>query len=303
MILFLFFSFAGQGLTFDNRVYGVLCIWLRMSSDSDVLEEDDTFVQYGDNGELVFHREERASMEELLADAEDITSESDWSHHSSPQKPIRSSPEPTIEQQCSSRISRAPGARSRDSGCPVRECPFVGRKLKFHVQSEHLPRIVWDNPQPPIKEEKLGEWTEGRYQLLLFLSRALVGSERVEDLVRWAEEVLSPLVPVQSQILDQSQQQMRSLSRWMRWVDPGQFQLRPINSPSVLIHWRYQVLMAENLEPAQRLEFLHFGHAFMSNLDNVQSSVFPYALLHSSNARTLAGGSSKEPPREVPRHS
>lgn len=128
-----------------------------MSSDSDVLEEDDTFVRYGDNGELVFHREERASMEELLADAEDITSESDWSHHSSPQKPIRSSPEPTIEQQCSSRISRAPGARSRDSGCPVRECPFVGRKLKFHVQSEHLPRIVWDNPQPPIKEEKLGE--------------------------------------------------------------------------------------------------------------------------------------------------
>lgn len=41
----------------------------------------------------------------------------------------------------------------------------------FHVQSEHLPRIVWDNPQPPIKEEKLGEWTEGRYQLLLFQER------------------------------------------------------------------------------------------------------------------------------------
>lgn len=61
--------------------------------------------------------------------------------------------------------------------------------------------------------------------------------------------------------------------------------------------------MAENLEPAQRLEFLHFGHAFMSNLDNVQSSVFPYGLMHSSNARTLAGGSGNEPPREVPRHS
>uniref|UniRef100_K1QTW7 Uncharacterized protein n=1 Tax=Magallana gigas TaxID=29159 RepID=K1QTW7_MAGGI len=119
-----------------------------MSIDNDVLEEDDTFVRYGDNGELVFHREE------LLADAEDITSEYDWSHHSSPQKPIRSSQEPTIKQQCSSRISRVPGARSRDSGCPVRECPFVGRKLKFHVQSKHLSGIVWDNPQPPIKEDK-----------------------------------------------------------------------------------------------------------------------------------------------------
>lgn len=242
---------------------------------------------------------ERASMEELLADTEEITSESDWSHHSSQQKPMRSTPEPTIERQSSSRGRRTPGARSRDSGCPVRECLFVGRKLKFHVQSGHLPRIVLDNPQPPIKEE----WTEWRYQLLLFLSRALVGSERVEDLVRWAEEVLSPLVLVQSQILDQSQQQIRHLSRWMRWVDPVQFHLQPINSSSVLIHWRYQVLMAEQLEPAQRLEYLNFGHTFMSSLDNVQSSVFPYALLHSSNARTLSGRSGEEPTRKVPRPS
>lgn len=79
-----------------------------MSSDGDVLEDDDTFVKYGDNGELVFHREERASMEELLAGTEDITSESDWSHHSSPEKPIHSSPQPTIKQQCSSRIRTAP---------------------------------------------------------------------------------------------------------------------------------------------------------------------------------------------------
>lgn len=67
----------------------------------------------------------------------------------------------------------------------------MGRKLKFHVQSEHLPRFVWDNPQPPITEDKVGEWTEGRYQVLLYLSRALVGSEMVEDFVFWVEEFLS----------------------------------------------------------------------------------------------------------------
>lgn len=63
-----------------------------------------------------------------------------------------------------------------------------------------MPRIVWDNPQPLLKEDNVGESTEGKYQLLLFLSRALVGSERAEDLVRWAEEVLSPLVPVVSNL-------------------------------------------------------------------------------------------------------
>lgn len=99
-----------------KTVFTVYCVfWSRMSSDGDVLEDNDTFVKYGHNGELVFHREERASMEELLADTEDITSESDWSHHSSPEKPIHSSPQPTIKQQCSSRIRTAPGARSRDS--------------------------------------------------------------------------------------------------------------------------------------------------------------------------------------------
>lgn len=175
-----------------------------MSSDGEVLEEDNTFVQYWDDWELVYYleevRSELASMEELLADTEEITTESDWSQHSSPQKPKLSTPEPTIERQSSGRGRRAPCARSRDSGYPVRECPFVGRKLKFHVQNEHVPRIVWDNPQPLLKEDNVGESTEGKYQLLLFLSRALVGSERAEDLVRWAEEVLSPLVPLVSNL-------------------------------------------------------------------------------------------------------
>lgn len=64
-----------------------------------------------------------------------------------------------------------------------------------------------------------------------------------------------PLVPVQSQNLVQSQHQMRRLSRWMQWVDrAGHFQLRHINAQSTFIHWRYQVLMAENLERARRLE-------------------------------------------------
>lgn len=57
---------------------------------------------------------------------------------------------------------------------------------------------------------------------MLILSKASVGSERVKDLVRWAKKLqlgrrvedlvcwakvfFSPFIPVQSQILDQSQQ-------------------------------------------------------------------------------------------------
>lgn len=59
--------------------------------------------------------------------------------------------------------------------------------------------------------------------------------------------------------------------------------------------------MAENLEPVQRLEYLNFGHTFMPSLNNVQSSVFLYSLLHSSNVRTLIGKGDEEPLRKDPR--
>lgn len=52
-----------------------------MLSDSDVLEEDDIFVWYGDKGELVFYCEEWVSMEEFLVDVEDIILEFDWFYY------------------------------------------------------------------------------------------------------------------------------------------------------------------------------------------------------------------------------
>lgn len=68
-----------------------------MLSDSDVLEEDDIFVQYGDNGELVFYCEEWVSMEEFLVDVEDIILEFDWFYYFFLQKLICLSLELIIE--------------------------------------------------------------------------------------------------------------------------------------------------------------------------------------------------------------
>lgn len=128
--------------------------------------------------------------------------------------------------------------------------------MKLNVQCEHLPSVVRDNPQPHI-EDKVNERTEGRYQILLILSRILVGCEE-EELVRWVEEFLTPI---------KYQQQMRYLSKRIRKVDPGHFQVSPITSPiaSVIIRWIYQELLTEHLGPAQRLENINFRHTFMSS--------------------------------------
>lgn len=174
----------------------------------------------------------------------------------------------------SNRGRRAPVVRSRNFGCPIKECPFVGWKLKFQVQSYHLTRIVWDNPQPRIEKDNVGEWTERRSQLMLILSKPSVGSERVKDLVCWAKVFFSPFIPVQSQILDQSQQISNGWNGLTRAILSYSYR-----SLSVLIHW-IPSIYAEHLKPAQRLEYLNFGHAFMSSFYNMQRSAFQYALLH-----------------------
>ena len=122
-----------------------------MASDSESLEEDNTYVHYGESGELVFSRVEKKpqqiKIQELLADTEEITSDSDWSDQASSQKKVVK-----VEE---GKDMKRKDKRSRDSGCPVQECGFTGRKLKFHVQSEHMPRILWEHPQPTVREDKI----------------------------------------------------------------------------------------------------------------------------------------------------
>lgn len=109
---------------------------------------------------------------------------------------------------------------------------------------------------------------------MLILSKPSVGSERVKDLVCWAKVFFSPFIPVQSQILDQSQQISNGWNGLTRAILSYSYR-----SLSVLIHW-IPSIYAEHLKPAQRLEYLNFGHAFMSSFYNMQRSAFQYALLH-----------------------
>ena len=216
------------------------------------LREDDTYVQYDEDRELVFHQVS-LKVSDMLGEAKSITSDSDWTEQPSPQKTKK----PKRVQQ---------DRDSRNSSCPVTEFDFRGRKLKFHVQTENLPRILWDDPLPPIREDRVGMWTEWRYQILLFLAKCLVPSGKIQDLLEWCTEVLTPRISLQCQILERSQDQMKALSKWMYWPNPEKFQLVPPNSMSALIHWRYQVLLYEHLDANHRLQYLNFGHAFISDI-------------------------------------
>lgn len=64
----------------------------------------------------------------------------------------------------------------------------------------------------------------------------------------------------------------------MKWVDPGHSQLQlPLSERTDSLDTKY---LWQNIKPAQRLEYLNFGHAFMSSFYNMQRSAFQYALLH-----------------------
>ena len=173
----------------------------------------------------------------------------------------------------------------RDSPCPLEGCDFLGRKLKFHVQHMHLPRVMWDNPQPPVREDKLDELNEIRAQVLLFLSECLTGKKSVQELVDWVNRRTRPLVPRRSKILHRARLQMYNRSTLMRWNKPNRYSLVPLNAPSVLIHWRHQARLRQFLLNEQLQFYLRFGVSFMSNINNLAKSQYEYAKKYSFVAR------------------
>ena len=38
--------------------------------------------------------------------------------------------------------------------CPVYGCEVYTRKLQYHVNRFHLPKLMWDNHQPPVRPDK-----------------------------------------------------------------------------------------------------------------------------------------------------
>ncbi|CAC5382858.1 unnamed protein product [Mytilus coruscus] len=105
---------------------------------------------------------------------------------------------------------------------------------------------MWNNPQQPVKKEKLAEVNQLRAKNQEYLSECLTGRSSMTELVRWANNNIARMIPRRNEILFKARIQMEGLCDKLRWSEPDRYTLLPIASPCVLIHWRYQVLFSQS---------------------------------------------------------
>jgi len=140
----------------------------------------------------IFKRCEPISSESDFSDEEQptgqqleyITSDSDWETNNN--KSFLNVQQNVTEHRMS--LLEDP----KNTVCPIRGCQFVSRKIKHHVQQIHLPRIRWDNPQPPIKKEKIDDLNIIRREALVYFTQCILGKSSVFALMRWVNQLGYP---------------------------------------------------------------------------------------------------------------
>jgi hypothetical protein len=140
----------------------------------------------------------------------------------------------------------------------------------------HLPRIIWDNPQPPVKAEKIEDLNIIRREALVYLTKCILGKSSVVALMRWGNELGYPLIPRKYHIVDKSFVQMNSLSASVYWSTPRNI-LISMNYQSILVHWRDQAALVQYLWQPQLEIYLRVGSSFMSDIYNLTGSLYHYA--------------------------
>ena len=160
----------------------------------------------------------------------------------------------------------------RRASCPIFGCDWKTQKIRNHVNRMHLPRVMWDNPNPPVKQNKYHDLNNIRGKVLLFLTQKIVGTKSLLDLLNWCTNRVVSLIPKKAVILGRQIEQMRSLTTTMRWQRPvyNRYTLYPPNHTSVLIHWRYQVALLKHLNGPDIDTYLNFGLDFMTDPDNLE---------------------------------
>ena len=197
---------------------------------------------------------------------EDIVTGSDWDINNN---------DPNLPQQNTEQRNSSLND-PRNTVCPIRGCTYISRKNKHHAQKMHLPRIMWDNPQPPVKAEKIDDLNIIRREALVYLTQYILGKSSVFALMRWVNELGYPLIPRKSQIVHKSFVQMNSLSTSVYWPTPRN-RLIPMHSQSILIHWRYQAGLVQYLWQPQLEIHLCMGSSFMSDTYNLTGLLYHYA--------------------------
>jgi len=110
---------------------------------------------------------------------------------------------------------------------------------------------------------------------LVYLTQCILGKSSVFALMRWVNQLEYPLIRRKSQIVNKSYVQMYTLAQLCNWPVPKN-RLIPMNSPSLLIHWRYQAALLQYLWQPQLEVYLRMGSGFLMDLDNLASSPYQY---------------------------
>lgn len=171
----------------------------------------------------------------------------------------------------SSDQAKSSGKRSlkddpRNSRCPVPGCNWYSRHMKHHAWECHIPQIFWDNPSTEI--EALPPYHQLRASVLGTVASWIVGNaSTIHDLVRYVNQTLA--VPSQCPIMDRTRTQMGVLTRIMGWWAPrdNNYNLHPLNSPAVLIHWRVLLVLVCQMTRDQQRKFRKMGGETVKRLE------------------------------------
>ena len=159
--------------------------------------------------------------------------------------------------------------------CPISGCEGGSKSLRNHVNKMHLPRVMWDNINPPVKPEKYDELNKIRAQVLLFLAQTIVGSADIYKLLCWVVNRPYPLIPKRSVAIARHIEQMRDFTHTMCWNRPvyNRYTLYPPNHTSVLIHWRYQVALLQFLQNDEIDTYMNVGREFFEDHSNFEQAI------------------------------
>ena len=181
----------------------------------------------------------------------------------------RTSP-PADTQESSARKSGA-DPRKRPSNSPMggsqpqkaqKRCPFQGcqvrihSRLKWHIY-HHMPTCFQFREK--AEEAISGDMALQQVGCLRYLAQKLTGTEKLDPLLLLLDEE----APDQFtwEIPTHLQREMRALISTMKWSHPGEFRIRPSNTPAVLLHWRALSWLTGKLTQRQWERFYFLGQS------------------------------------------
>lgn len=152
----------------------------------------------------------------------------------------------------------------RRSTCPIEGCGGKSKHLKHHAWEYHIPRIFWDHPWKGLNNSP--DYHRLRTSCLDTLARYILGTGTVQDLVNYVNDKVQ--LPCKYPIIPRTQHQMGLLTRTMWWRRVEAYEMLPVNSPAVLIHWRILLALVGIMTPKNTSDFKSLGRGKLLQLED-----------------------------------